>query len=187
MAGKSLFQTFLIGQQQLGERLALPEMEQLRQRIVATYQLKSLNIEETKDYILFRLKKAGWNNSPQFEDEVFTEICNYTKGIPRLINTLCDRVLLFGYLDELTIIDSLAVKKVIEDIEEESSLITDEFHAIKASTIVNIDSNSSYEDRLVFLEKMVRHLQDSVSKERTLLRKAILLQLDMDNVYNENL
>ena len=187
MAGKSLFQTFLIGQQQLGERLALPEMEQLRQRIVATYQLKSLNIEETKEYILFRLKKAGWNNSPQFEDEVFTEICNYTKGIPRLINTLCDRVLLFGYLDELTIIDSLAVKKVIEDIEEESSLITDEFHAITASTIVNIDSNSSYEDRIVFLEKMVRHLQDSLSKERTLLRKAILLQLDMDNVYNENL
>jgi hypothetical protein len=90
-------------------------------------------------------------------------------------------------LDELTIIDSLAVKKVIEDIEEESSLITDEFHAITTSTIVNIDSNSSYEDRLVFLEKMVRHLQDSVSKERTLLRKAILLQLDMDNVYNENL
>ena len=96
-------------------------------------------------------------------------------------------MLLFGYLDELTIIDSLAVKKVIEDIEEESSLITDEFHAITASTIVNIDSNSSYEDRIVFLEKMVRHLQDSVSKERTLLRKAILLQLDMDNVYNENL
>ena len=90
-------------------------------------------------------------------------------------------------LDELTIIDSLAVKKVIEDIEEESSLITDEFHAITTSTIVNIDSNSSYEDRLVFLEKMVRHLQDSLSKERTLLRKAILLQLDMDNVYNENL
>ncbi len=186
MAGKSLFQIFLIGQQQLGERLALAEMEQLRQRVVATYQLKPLNIEETKEYILFRLKKAGWNNSPQFDDEVFCKICAYTNGIPRLINTLCDRLLLFGYLDELTTINSFAVKKVIEDIEDESSLITEEFHDRAQTTMLNIDSNGSYEDRISLLEKMVIHLQDSLNKERALLRKAILLQLDMDTVYNDN-
>jgi putative secretion ATPase (PEP-CTERM system associated) len=188
MSGKSLFQTFLIGQQQLGERLFLPEMEQLRQRIVATYQLKPLNEEETKNYILFRLEKAGWNQSPQFEDDVFNEICSYSQGIPRRINTLCDRVLLFGYLDELKVITLSAVQKVIVDIEEEASMVTDEFHDILPATAntTTMDVNSSFEERIVSLEKMVENLQQTLNKERALLRKAILLQLDMDPVYNEN-
>jgi putative secretion ATPase (PEP-CTERM system associated) len=185
ISGKTLFQTFLIGQQQLGERLFLPEMEQLRQRVVANYQLKPLNEEETKNYILFRLEKAGWDQSPQFEDDVFNEICNYAQGIPRRINTLCDRILLFGYLDELKVINLLAVQKVITDIEEESSLVTDEFHDILPSTLTPLDSNSSFEERIVSLEKMVGNLQQTINKERALLRKAILLQLDMDSVYNE--
>lgn len=186
MSGKSLFQTFLIGQQQLGERLFLPEMEQLRQRIVATYQLKPLNEEETKSYILFRLEKAGWNQSPQFEEDVFNEICSYSQGIPRRINTLCDRVLLFGYLDELKVITLSAVQKVITDIEEEASLVTDEFHDILPATPTSMDGNSSFEERIVSLEKMVVNLQQTLNKERALLRKAILLQLDMETVYNDN-
>ncbi|MGZ8550992.1 MAG: AAA family ATPase [Chitinophagaceae bacterium] len=187
MSGKSLFQTFLIGQKQLGETLFLPEMEQLRQRIVATYQLKPLNEEETKNYILFRLEKAGWEQTPQFENDVFNEICSYSQGIPRRINTLCDRVLLFGYLDELKVIDLTAVNKVIADIEEEASLVTDEFHDIlPASVSVTADSNNSLDERLVALEKTVSNLQATLNKERSLLRKAILLQLDMDNIYNEN-
>lgn len=185
MSGKPLFQTFLVGQQQLGDRLFLPEMEQLRQRIVATYQLKSLNEEETKNYILFRLEKAGWDQSPQFEDEVFSEICRYTQGIPRRINTLCDRVLLFGYLDELKVINLNAVQKVITDIEEESSLVTDEFHDVLPASPIPIEGNFSFEERIVLLEKNFGNLQRTINKERALLRKAILLQLDMDDVYDE--
>jgi len=188
MAGKSLFQTFLIGQQQLGEKLFLPEMEQLRQRIVATYQLKPLNEEETKSYILFRLEKAGWQQTPQFDDEVFNIICSYSQGIPRRINTLCDRVLLFGYLDELKVINLNAIHKVINDIEEEASMVTDEFHDVMpaTNTISTIDPNCSFEERIITLENIVRNLQHTLNKERALLRKAILLQLDMDDVYNEN-
>ena len=187
ISGKSLFQTFLVGQQQLGETLFLPEMEQLRQRIVATYQLKPLNEEETKSYILFRLEKAGWQKTPQFDDDVFNEICSYSQGIPRRINTLCDRLLLFGYLDELQVITLSAVEKVIADIEEESSQVTDEFHDKRApSAATTMDSSSIFEERIVALEKMVTNLQNVSNKERALLRKAILLQLDMDNVYNED-
>lgn len=188
MSGKSLFQTFLIGQQQLGETLLLPEMEQLKQRIVATYQLKPLNEEETKSYILFRLEKASWQQMPQFDDNVFNRICSYSQGIPRRINTLCDRVLLFGYLDELTVIDLSAINKVIADIEDEASLTTDEFHDVLSSAnTTTTDADGSVEGRIIALEKMVRDLQQTVTKERVLLRKAILLQLDMDAVYNENL
>ncbi|MGZ8189864.1 MAG: XrtA/PEP-CTERM system-associated ATPase [Methylococcaceae bacterium] len=186
MSGKSLFQTFLIGQQQLADTLFLPEMEQLRQRIVATYQLKPLNEEETKSYILFRLKKAGWQQTPQFDDDVFNVICDYSQGIPRRINTLCDRVLLFGYLDELKVINLTAINKVIADIEEETSPITDEFHDVSPVNLT-IDSSGSLSERIVALEKIVASLQNTINKERSLLRKAILIQLDMDSVYNENL
>ena len=184
LSGKSLFQTFLIGQQQLSDALLLPEMEQLKQRIVATYQLKPLNIEETKNYILFRLEKAGWQNNPQFEDDVFKTICSYTQGIPRCINNLCDRVLLFGYLEELKVIDLSAIDQVIADIEDESSLITHEFHEVSTKTSL---SNKSIEERINSLEKTIIDLQKNFAKERSLLRKAILLQLDMDAIYEESL
>lgn len=187
LAGKALFQIFLIGQLELSEILFLPEMEQLRQRIVATYQLKSLNEEETRSYILFRLKKAGWAQTPQFEDDVFNGICNYTQGIPRRINTLCDRVLLYGYLEELMIIDTNAITKVIAEIEEESSIVTDEFHeTLPVSLALTIDPTGSLEQRIVALEKMALNLQNTVNKERSLLRKAVLIQLDMGNIYNED-
>ncbi|SJM94119.1 XrtA/PEP-CTERM system-associated ATPase [Crenothrix polyspora] len=190
MSGKALFQTFLIGQLQLGETLFLPEMEQLRQRIVATFQLKPLEEEETKNYILFRLEKAGWQQTPQFDDDVFNAICTYTQGIPRRINTLCDRVLLFGYLDELSVISLSAVNKVIADIEEEASIVTDEFHDVVAlSTSSNINYSDTLspqmEERIAVLERTVANLRTILSKERVLLRKAILIQLDMDGAYDD--
>lgn len=186
LSGKALFQIFLIGQPELGETLFLPELEQLRQRIVATYQLKPLSEEETKSYILFRLEKAGWNKTPEFEDDIFAVICSYTQGIPRRINTLCDRVLLFGYLEELALIGLAAVNKVIAEIEEESSVVTDEFHdLVSASTSPTINADGTLIERIQALEKVVFSLQNTLNKERTLLRKAILIQLDLDNVYDD--
>ena len=184
LSGKSLFQTFLIGQQQLSEALLLPEMEQLKQRIVATYQLKPLNAEETKNYILFRLEKAGWQHTPQFEDNIFNTICSYTQGIPRCINTLCDRVLLFGYLEELKVIDLSAIEKVIVDIEEESSLTNQKLQDLTTKTSA---LKNTFEERISSLEQSVIELQKTIAKERILLRKAIFLQLDMDAIYEEPL
>ena len=182
LSGKSLFQTFLIGQQQLSDALLLPEMEQLKQRIVASYQLKPLNIEETKNYILFRLEKAGWKNKPKFDDDIFNIIFTYTQGIPRCINTLLDRVLLFGYLEELHVIDISAIDKVIADIEDETPLTTYEHRDTSTKTSY---INKSLEERIVSLEKIIIDLQKNFSKERILLRKAILLQLDMDAIYDD--
>jgi general secretion pathway protein A len=157
---------------------------------VATFQLKPLEEEETKNYILFRLEKAGWQQTPQFDDDVFNAICTYTQGIPRRINTLCDRVLLFGYLDELSVISLNAVNKVIADIEEEASIVTDEFHDVVAlSTSSNINYSDTLspqmEERIAVLERTVANLRTILSKERVLLRKAILIQLDMDGAYDD--
>ncbi len=187
-SGKPLFQIFLVGQPELSEILHLPEMEQLRQRIVATYQLKPLNEEETRNYILFRLEKAGWTQRPQFDENIFNSICHYTQGIPRIINTLCDRVLLFGYLEELTVINLDAITKVIAEMEEESSADESGFHnALPSSVALPIDPDGSLEQRIIALEKIVVSLKNALDKERVLLRKALLIQLDMDNIYSEDL
>lgn len=120
--GKIIFQTFLVGQNELRETIFAHDMDQFKQRIVSAFQLKPLNVIQTQEYIIFRLKKAGWDHRPDFDDEVFQRIYEFTSGFPRKINTLCDRILFHGFLAERLVINIEFVKKVISDLEEEMSV-----------------------------------------------------------------
>ncbi len=184
--GRIIFQTFLIGQEQLGKHIFAPDMEQVRQRIVATYQLKAMNANETKDYILFRLGKAGWQDNPRFDKDVFTVIYNFTKGIPRQINKFCDRLLLFGFLEELNKIDLNAIKKVITEMKEDDKSLSIRTKKIAEEVPVSPRTDASLEQKVETLEKMVVELNVKFKKEQALLRKAILIQLDMDDVYADD-
>jgi len=165
MAGKPLFQTFLIGQNQLLEKLYLPEMEQLKQRIVATCQIKPFDEQETKDYIIFRLAKAGWKQNPKFGEDSFPLIARYAQGIPRKINALCDRVLLFGYISELQVIDSGVVQQVIEDIEEERFLEDD--RSGEATMSVTVPANGGdLEQRIMVLEQVLADIHEVLSRTK---------------------
>ncbi len=93
-------QTILLGQPQFRATLANPDLEQLRQRILASYHLGPLSDAETRAYVEHRLKRVGWSDDPRWEDAAFTYIYRYTGGIPRRINTLCSRVLLYGAIEE---------------------------------------------------------------------------------------
>ncbi len=186
--GKPILQIFLVGQEELGRRLFSPGMDQVKQRIVATHHLKAIEKDEIKQYILFRLGKAGWQNNPQFKDQVFSEIYNFTKGVPRRINTLCDRLLLYGYLEELTVIDLDNVKYVISEIEADyKSIEVEEAQVVTSGESENQQAQSltsSQDQRLGELEKKVIELTRNLNKERALLRKAILIQLDIDDAYD---
>jgi general secretion pathway protein A len=95
---RKLLQIILIGQPELSEMLSRPELRQLNQRITARYELQPLNREETDAYIRHRLQVAGLPASQEiFPAAVVREIHRLTHGIPRLINILCDRVLLGAY------------------------------------------------------------------------------------------
>jgi general secretion pathway protein A len=187
--GVPVFQVFLLGQPELKRTIYAPDMEQLKQRIVSTYHLDALDEEETKEYILFRLQTAGWQGNPEFAPDTFTEIHKFSAGTPRRINSLCDRLLLFGYLEELTLLDSQAVEKVVAEVNEEM-LLEDQDEQPAPPTISSTrysDAEAgSLDDRLNRLENNVHHLQADVNKEKSLLRKAILIQLDMDSVYSDN-
>lgn len=119
VAGKPLLQSFLLGQEELQPILRAPNMEQFRQRIVASCHLAPLNEDEVKAYIEYRMHHAGWNGTSLFSDTAFSRIYQFTRGVPRKINTLMDRILLYGFLEELETLDEEAVDAVIDEVKEE--------------------------------------------------------------------
>lgn len=120
LSGKVLLQSFLLGQAEFKDTLRSPQMEQLRQRVIAAYHLNPLGEDETKAYIEHRLSLVGWTSDPVISDEAYAVIHKYTSGVPRLINQLCDRLLLFGYLEELLAIDAEHVDTVVKELQQET-------------------------------------------------------------------
>src|SRR5699024_11169830 len=112
---RALVQIFLVGQTELRPAIQSGGMEQLKQRVIAWYKLESLSEEETRNYIIFRLRAVGWRNTPGFAPDVFQEVFKWSGGVPRRINMLMDRTLLYGYLEELHFIDRASIRAVIDE------------------------------------------------------------------------
>jgi len=113
-----LLQILLVGQPELKARLNLPELRQLKQRVGLRCQIPSLTLEETRAYIRTRLRIAGARDLGLFADSAVARISAYSGGIPRLINTVCDHCLLFGYADQKRRIDRHVVNHAIDYLEE---------------------------------------------------------------------
>ncbi|WP_019028757.1 XrtA/PEP-CTERM system-associated ATPase [Colwellia piezophila] len=116
---KPLIQSFLLGQEELRSIISAPDMEQFRQRIIASAHLKPLNPEEVKNYINHRLAQANCNKEALFSDEAFQLIFEKTLGVPRKINIFVDRILLFAFLEELNNIDCQAINDVADEMSVE--------------------------------------------------------------------
>jgi general secretion pathway protein A len=104
--GVRFLQILLVGQPELGAKLDLPELRQLRQRIALRSTLRSLSREETRNYILTRLRVGGAHDLGMFSDRAIDRIIRHSGGIPRVINLLCDHCLLIGYADRKRRIDA---------------------------------------------------------------------------------
>lgn len=117
---QALLQSFMVGQPEFREILQRPEMEQFRQRVAATCHIGPLDAEETQRYIEHRLACAGSRGTPSFEPGAFEAIYRATHGIPRQINSLCDRLLLLGFLSEKTHLTRVDVDDVVRETAEES-------------------------------------------------------------------
>src|SRR5207247_6178268 len=113
-----LLQILLVGQPELKARLQLPELQQLKQRVGLRCQIPPLTLEETRAYIRTRLRIAGARDLGLFADSAVDRISTYSGGIPRLINTVCDHCLLFGYADQKRRIDRHVVNQAIDYLEE---------------------------------------------------------------------
>jgi len=116
---KSLLQTFLLGQPEFRATLHSPGMQQLRQRVIASYHLGPMDAQETRAYVEHRLHTVGWQGDPSFDEGAYAAIYAYSGGIPRKVNTLMDRVLLMGYLEEMHAFTEQDINTVVKDISEE--------------------------------------------------------------------
>ena len=119
---EKLIQIILMGQPELKSKLWLKELTQLRQRVSLHYHLAPLNEFETVAYISHRLHVAGANGAPIFGSDALPKIFHHTQGVPRLINGLCDRALLTGYVTEAKLIGA----DVIDEVSRELPALVEE-------------------------------------------------------------
>jgi general secretion pathway protein A len=115
---RKLLQIVLIGQPELRERLEHPRLRQLRQRITVRYHLNALDSDETKHYIKHRLELAGANGSnPSFTTPALWRVFRYSNGVPRLVNALCDKALLAGFVNQSKRISYGMVGRAIRELD----------------------------------------------------------------------
>ena len=113
-----LLQILLVGQPELKAKLQLPELHQLKQRVGLRCKISPLTREEAREYIRTRLRIAGAQDLGVFTGPAVDRIAEYSSGIPRLINILCDHCLLLGYADQKRRIDRHTVNQAIEYLKE---------------------------------------------------------------------
>jgi putative secretion ATPase (PEP-CTERM system associated) len=195
----ALLQTFLVGQPEFRAIMLSPQMEQMRQRVIAACHIGPLDTEETSAYIQHRLKCAGSKGDPRFDAAAYEAIYGASGGIPRRINALCDRLLLMGFLSERKSFGKTEVDEVVKEMganesrgyaESDPSLhapqaLGDDFEDIHVGAI-SIDGDTAVEmgrslasinqrrivDRLVRLERSLLRLEQTNS-----LMLRVMLQL----------
>jgi general secretion pathway protein A len=112
-----LLQIMLVGQPELADMLARPELRQLRQRIVLRHRLRPFTEEEMHQYVEERLRLAGYTGKALFKNAALRELFRVTGGVPRLINVVCDGALLLGYGRDQATLDADAIEEVARDLE----------------------------------------------------------------------
>jgi type II secretory pathway predicted ATPase ExeA len=151
---EKLLQIVLSGQPELEEKLKLPQLRQLRQRIMLRCKTSPLSREQINDYILERLRIAGASGEPIFSPEAVETIHKYSVGIPRVVNLLCEHSLINAYVDQQRPISA----KVVEDVAHEFQLDEVAPNATTGSTHPGADVFTS--------ESFIQNLGEALSRYR---------------------
>jgi len=174
--GRALLQVFLVGQSDLREIIVANRMEQLRQRIIATFRLEPMEPEESREYILHRLHAVGWENDPQFDPTVFAGVHHASRGIPRKINLIMDRLLLFGYLEDRHELDHAALTTVLGELREEMPDVPQTLEpTMPLRAVAAAPSNSAleHENELLELELKRNNILMQLLHEEDRLKKIL--------------
>lgn len=178
---RSLIQTFLLGQPEFRGILQNPNMQQLRQRVVASYHLGPMDGGETQGYIEHRLCTVGWQGNPSFDNEAFAALHRFTGGIPRRINTFCDRLLLFGFLEEKSHFSEAEINEVISDLKSE--MAHQDFQGPTGVAGMSSANDMQIEDHRLALR--VEQMERSVNRILPIVRK-ILFTVSERQTQQEN-
>ncbi|WP_298466751.1 XrtA/PEP-CTERM system-associated ATPase [uncultured Erythrobacter sp.] len=117
-----LLQSLLLGQPEFRRTLANhPDLDQLRQRIIASHHLEALDADEVEDYIRHRLAHVGWSGRPELDEGLLPALYEATDGIPRRVNQVMNRVLLLGAIEEQDVLTVAMLQAVIEEMSADQS------------------------------------------------------------------
>ncbi|NRA84071.1 MAG: AAA family ATPase [Gammaproteobacteria bacterium] len=169
-----LFQSFLLGQDELRTIIQSPGMEQFRQRIIASCHLQPLTQEETREYIKHRLAKAGWQGDSLISFTAYSIIHAKTQGVPRMINLFMDRLMLFGFIEELKHFNVEAIDAVISEMSGELTMaVTMKKQLINPKTIVQpaLQGRNNSEPLVNLLKEIIEKIRTLETKIDRLLNK----------------
>jgi type II secretory pathway predicted ATPase ExeA len=140
---RQLLQLFLVGQEQLCEQISAPEMDHFQQRVIANYHLVPLDLKESRDYVEYRLRQAGWQGDPELSGAAVVDIYRYSRGVPRHINKLCNRLLLLGYGKGIHTLDSKDVQVITDEMDAE------QLRPIETEQLVNETATETLDARAI--------------------------------------
>lgn len=172
--GRALVQSFLLGQAELKDTLQRPEMEQVRQRIIAAHHLDPLDVAELQAYVEHRLACVGWQGTPQIDEGVYPVLHEATGGIPRRVNTLGDRLLLYGAIEELDRIERSHAETVVAEVHSELGGTVGSAVPVRLGDADAVDSL----ERLASLEAAMQKLHQRQRKHAVLLKKLLMMQVE---------
>jgi len=139
---EKILHVILVGQPELNHKLEAADMQQLLQRVSLRYHVRALSFEEMKEYIVYRLSVAGLKDKI-FSDVIMPGIYEYTGGIPRLINTLCDTCLTCSFADDLQNVDIDVFNSAINELQWKKYSDVSKFEYDK---LISLDEDALYEE-----------------------------------------
>jgi general secretion pathway protein A len=192
-----LIQMILVGQPELKNKLKRRDLVQFAQRVTVHCHLNGLNDSEVKEYILYRLKVAGLNRMDLFTDEAIGIISQYSKGIPRIINILCDTALVYGYADNLQIIEKETVENVIQERESTgvfSGISEENLEGLDLSdpNVIPVPSSlqSQFDtvvNRLEGLENRLNYIEKQIDNIKNYRDERDVIVVDLFKMLKENM
>jgi putative secretion ATPase (PEP-CTERM system associated) len=192
VASASPLQCFLLGQPQFRSLIAHPDLEQLRQRIIVSYHLGPIGAEDTRAYIEHRLKTVGWTGDPEITPDAHIAIFHATGGVPRRINKLCTRLMLYGCIEEHHRLNDYDVSSVVSEMQAEfdDRPLADNAVTTQISPVVQAPNGSFSRGQVmvtpadptvmppqievpVNLERRLRDLEEAVARQERLMKQAL--------------
>ncbi len=163
-------QIFLLGQPEFRDRLNnAPELEQLRQRVIATHHLTTMSETEIGPYLQHRLKLVGWTGRPQFTEAAIATLHEQSGGLPRKLNTLASRVLLLGAIEKRDVIDADTVDAVVADLARDNEQGVSPAAAAHAAAQIPDAHSLDVAARVAMLEAQVEEQDAALRRVLTLL------------------
>jgi general secretion pathway protein A len=160
---EKLLQIVLTGQPELEDKLKMPQLRQLRQRITLRCHTSQLSLEETFGYIAERLRIAGANGEPIFSKEAIQAIHLYSRGIPRVVNLLCEHSMINAYVDSMRPVPAHLVEEVAREFQ------LDEIGPVAGNGAIHSATSANTEALLENLDELLGRLRQAnlvASRER---------------------